>query len=117
MREDDRDPLGADGPEGALGGGEPWPPEGAEELDTELLYERLAEAGHDYGPAFRVLRAAWRKGEEIYAARWSWRPSSAAERGDSRTPGVARCDAARPLSPELDGGELAAPIRFSRACA
>ncbi len=44
-----------------------WPPEGAEPLPTEDLYERLAEIGFDYGPAFQGLRAAWRDGEEIYA--------------------------------------------------
>ncbi len=44
-----------------------WPPEGAEPLPTEDLYERLAEVGFDYGPAFQGLTAAWRAGEEIYA--------------------------------------------------
>jgi polyketide synthase 12 len=31
------------------------------------LYDRLAEAGFVYGPAFQGLRAAWRVGEEIFA--------------------------------------------------
>ncbi len=44
-----------------------WPPTGAEELDSEFLYDRLAEAGYNYGPAFQGLRAAWRVGEELYA--------------------------------------------------
>ena len=44
-----------------------WPPPGAEQLDAEFLYDRLAEAGFDYGPAFQGVVAAWRKGEEIYA--------------------------------------------------
>jgi acyl transferase domain-containing protein/D-arabinose 1-dehydrogenase-like Zn-dependent alcohol dehydrogenase/acyl carrier protein len=43
-----------------------WPPEGARELDAELLYDRLAEGGYRYGPAFQGLRAAWRVGEELY---------------------------------------------------
>ncbi|HEY3959873.1 MAG TPA: SDR family NAD(P)-dependent oxidoreductase, partial [Solirubrobacteraceae bacterium] len=43
-----------------------WPPAGAEELDTALLYERLAQAGYNYGPAFQGLRAAWRVGEELF---------------------------------------------------
>jgi acyl transferase domain-containing protein/acyl carrier protein len=44
-----------------------WPPEGAQELDTELLYDRLADAGCDYGPTFQGLRSAWQVGDELYA--------------------------------------------------
>jgi NADPH:quinone reductase-like Zn-dependent oxidoreductase/malonyl CoA-acyl carrier protein transacylase/acyl carrier protein len=46
--------------------GTPWPPEGAEPLDIEFLYDRLAEAGYDYGPAFQGLDAAWQRGEELF---------------------------------------------------
>ncbi|WP_420897070.1 polyketide synthase dehydratase domain-containing protein, partial [Kitasatospora aureofaciens] len=31
------------------------------------LYEGLAGAGFGYGPAFRGLRAAWRRGDEVFA--------------------------------------------------
>ena len=44
-----------------------WPPPGATPIATEGLYERLAEIGLGYGPAFQGLSAAWRSGEEIYA--------------------------------------------------
>src|SRR4029077_11748304 len=44
-----------------------WPPEGAEPLEIDYLYDRLAEHGFEYGPAFRGLSAAWRDGEQIYA--------------------------------------------------
>jgi malonyl CoA-acyl carrier protein transacylase len=44
-----------------------WPPEGAQQLDTEFLYDRLAEAGYNYGPTFQGLRSAWRVGDELYA--------------------------------------------------
>ncbi|WP_053741920.1 type I polyketide synthase [Streptomyces sp. NRRL WC-3618] len=46
-----------------------WPPEGAEAVDTEGLYERLAEGGLAYGPAFQGLSAAWRDpaGDAVYA--------------------------------------------------
>ncbi|MBB5924559.1 acyl transferase domain-containing protein/acyl carrier protein, partial [Actinoalloteichus hoggarensis] len=44
-----------------------WPPPGAEEIDLTGGYAALAEAGLDYGPAFRGLRAAWRHGEDVYA--------------------------------------------------
>jgi acyl transferase domain-containing protein/acyl carrier protein len=44
-----------------------WPPEGAQVVDVEGLYDRLAEYGLEYGPAFQGLRAAWRRGDEIFA--------------------------------------------------
>ncbi|MFE2723565.1 SDR family NAD(P)-dependent oxidoreductase [Kitasatospora sp. NPDC059327] len=44
-----------------------WPPRGAVALDTGGLYERLVAAGYHYGPAFRGLRAAWRRGAEVFA--------------------------------------------------
>ncbi|MGW2113339.1 type I polyketide synthase, partial [Streptomyces sp. NPDC001948] len=36
-------------------------------VDTDGLYENLATAGFTYGPVFQGLRAAWRRGDEIYA--------------------------------------------------
>ncbi|MEV7027371.1 SDR family NAD(P)-dependent oxidoreductase, partial [Kitasatospora sp. NPDC093558] len=44
-----------------------WPPAGAEAVDLAGLYEGLAEAGFGYGSAFRGLRAAWRRGDEVFA--------------------------------------------------
>ncbi|HEV3290965.1 MAG TPA: polyketide synthase dehydratase domain-containing protein, partial [Streptosporangiaceae bacterium] len=44
-----------------------WPPQGAVPVDTGGLYEGLAADGYGYGPAFRGVRAAWRRGEEIFA--------------------------------------------------
>nr|WP_051766791.1 type I polyketide synthase [Saccharothrix syringae] len=44
-----------------------WPPAGAEALELDGLYDRLAEGGLDYGPSFRGLRAAWRRGDELFA--------------------------------------------------
>jgi acyl transferase domain-containing protein/acyl carrier protein len=44
-----------------------WPPEGAEPLEIEGLYERLADAGFDYGPAFQGQVAGWRRDEEVFA--------------------------------------------------
>jgi polyketide synthase 12 len=46
---------------------EAWPPEGAEPLEVEGLYDRLADAGFEYGPSFQGLTAAWRLGEEVFA--------------------------------------------------
>ncbi|MFE3255389.1 SDR family NAD(P)-dependent oxidoreductase [Nocardia sp. NPDC059091] len=44
-----------------------WPPSEADELDIDLLYDRLADARLQYGPAFRGVRRAWRRGEELFA--------------------------------------------------
>ncbi|MFG2905891.1 type I polyketide synthase [Kitasatospora sp. NPDC048286] len=44
-----------------------WPPAGAEALDVDGLYAGMAAAGFGYGPAFRGLRAAWRRGDEVFA--------------------------------------------------
>ncbi len=56
------------GPDTAgLGMAEEWPPPGSEELDSEYFYDRLAEAGYGYGPAFRGLRRVFGKGEDLFA--------------------------------------------------
>ncbi|MFI2646035.1 SDR family NAD(P)-dependent oxidoreductase, partial [Streptomyces sp. NPDC018610] len=45
-----------------------WPPPtGAVAVDSAELYDDLAAAGHGYGPAFQGLRAAWRRGDEVFA--------------------------------------------------
>jgi acyl transferase domain-containing protein/aryl carrier-like protein len=44
-----------------------WPPRGATELDVAGSYQRLAALGYGYGPAFRGLRRAWRRGEQVFA--------------------------------------------------
>ncbi len=44
-----------------------WPPEAAEPIDVSDFYDRLSGYGLDYGPAFEGLRAAWRRGDEIFA--------------------------------------------------
>ncbi|MFI0041376.1 type I polyketide synthase, partial [Streptomyces mutabilis] len=46
---------------------EQWPPVGAETLSVEAAYEVFRERGYGYGPVFRGLRAAWRRGEELFA--------------------------------------------------
>ncbi|CPR07650.1 erythronolide synthase, modules 3 and 4 [Mycobacterium bohemicum DSM 44277] len=44
-----------------------WPPVGASAVDVAGAYEALARRGYEYGPAFRGLRAMWRRGDEIFA--------------------------------------------------
>jgi acyl transferase domain-containing protein len=44
-----------------------WPPEGATPVPVTGLYEELAARGYQYGPAFRGMRAAWRRGTDVFA--------------------------------------------------
>ncbi|MFB7507064.1 SDR family NAD(P)-dependent oxidoreductase, partial [Streptomyces broussonetiae] len=44
-----------------------WPPPGAEPVDLDGVYDRLAGLGAEYGPRFQGLVAAWRRGDETYA--------------------------------------------------
>ncbi|HEY2237971.1 MAG TPA: SDR family NAD(P)-dependent oxidoreductase, partial [Streptosporangiaceae bacterium] len=44
-----------------------WPPEQAEPVEIDGFYDDLAAHGYAYGPAFRSLRAAWRRGPDVYA--------------------------------------------------
>ncbi|WP_190018000.1 type I polyketide synthase, partial [Streptomyces lucensis] len=44
-----------------------WPPAGAEPVPVGEVYDRFAAVGLDYGPAFQGLRAAWRRGAEVFA--------------------------------------------------
>ncbi|WP_342668034.1 acyltransferase domain-containing protein, partial [Streptomyces roseoverticillatus] len=45
----------------------PWPPAGAEAVDLTGVYQDFADGGFHYGPHFRGLRAAWRRGDEVFA--------------------------------------------------
>jgi acyl transferase domain-containing protein len=44
-----------------------WPPADAVPVPVAGWYERLAESGYGYGPAFRGLIAAWRRADEMFA--------------------------------------------------
>nr|WP_082375751.1 type I polyketide synthase [Pseudonocardia sp. HH130629-09] len=44
-----------------------WPPAGATEVSLEGFYERYAETGLQYGPAFRGLRSVYTRGDEVFA--------------------------------------------------
>ncbi|AZS70419.1 polyketide synthase [Streptomyces lydicus] len=51
----------------AVLGEEAWPPAGAEAVSVDGFYGELAAAGYEYGPVFQGLRAAWRRGDEVFA--------------------------------------------------
>ncbi|MFV2022879.1 SDR family NAD(P)-dependent oxidoreductase, partial [Micromonospora sp. LOL_023] len=43
-----------------------WPPHDAVPLPIDALYGRLSERGLGYGPSFQAVRAAWRRGTEVF---------------------------------------------------
>jgi acyl transferase domain-containing protein/short-subunit dehydrogenase/acyl carrier protein len=44
-----------------------WPPAGAEAVPVAGAYEALAAVGYGYGQVFQVVRAMWRRGDEVFA--------------------------------------------------
>ncbi|WP_116438920.1 type I polyketide synthase, partial [Pseudofrankia asymbiotica] len=44
-----------------------WPPAGAVAEPPDGVYDRLAELGYAYGPAFAGLTARWRAGSDLFA--------------------------------------------------
>ncbi|MGA8363766.1 MAG: SDR family NAD(P)-dependent oxidoreductase, partial [Solirubrobacteraceae bacterium] len=60
--------AGAPGPDfAAFANGGEWPPADSQELDSEYFYDRLAEAGYNYGPSFRGLRKVFGEGTDLFA--------------------------------------------------
>ncbi|MCH0561451.1 type I polyketide synthase, partial [Streptomyces sp. MUM 16J] len=57
----------AAGPDEPVAAEETWPPRDATPLTADTAYAELAARGLDYGPAFRGLRAAWRRGADVLA--------------------------------------------------
>ncbi|MER7405976.1 type I polyketide synthase [Streptomyces sp. NPDC000070] len=44
-----------------------WPPADARSVAIDDFHRRAEEHGFTYGPAFRGLRAVWRRGDEVFA--------------------------------------------------
>ena len=59
--------AGGDGGDAGPGGDAGWPPGGAVAADLAGFYPGLAAAGLGYGPVFRGVRQAWRRGGEVFA--------------------------------------------------
>ncbi|MBY8885298.1 SDR family NAD(P)-dependent oxidoreductase [Streptomyces sp. PTM05] len=86
-----------------------WPPPGAEPVELHGAYERLADLGYEYGPAFRGLRAAWRSGGELFAEVAV--PEAAEENGFGLHP-VLLDSAFHPYVADGDSTELRLPFVF-----
>ncbi|MGC7103169.1 polyketide synthase dehydratase domain-containing protein, partial [Amycolatopsis lurida] len=91
-----------------------WPPAAAEPLEIGGAYERLAEFGLDYGPAFQGLVGVWRRGSEIFAE--VALGEDATEEGGSFGIHPALLDAALhaiAVSTSSDAGETRLPFSWS----
>ncbi|WP_439330694.1 SDR family NAD(P)-dependent oxidoreductase [Mycobacterium scrofulaceum] len=108
---------------GVLGEGSPapdadlsvWPPVGATAVDVAGAYEDLAGRGYGYGPAFRGLRAAWRRGAEIFAEVEAPQDAGVVVGGFGIHPVV--LDAAlHALGVADEGGETVLPFSWQGVC-
>ena len=90
-----------------------WPSEG-EEIDPELVYVRLAEAGYELGPAFGGLERVVRVGDVLYAEVAVGEQAAGAE-GFGLYPALLEAGlcAAVLAGPDADGGPLEVPFSFS----
>ncbi|MFI6619229.1 alpha/beta fold hydrolase [Streptomyces sp. NPDC050528] len=104
-------PPGADE---ATGSAE-WPPRGAEPVAVDGFYDRLAEQGYGYGPAFQGVRAVWRRGDDLFAEVELPAPGGAAGRFGVH-PALLDAALQTRLVELLDGGaERMVPFSFSGA--
>ncbi|MHC3475420.1 SDR family NAD(P)-dependent oxidoreductase [Streptomyces sp. 7R007] len=103
----------APGPPDHAGEPGPWPPAGAEPLPVEDLYRRAEAAGYAYGPAFRGLRAIWRRGRDLLAE--ATLPEAAGDTGGFAIHPALLDAALQPvlLTGPLDDGRLWLPFAWS----
>ncbi|MGH3242960.1 MAG: type I polyketide synthase, partial [Spirillospora sp.] len=88
-----------------------WPPAGASPMDVDGAYNGLADQGLDYGPVFRGLRAAWRRGDELFAE--VALPDAAEGTADEFGIHPALLDAALHVTLLDDGGEPLLPFEWT----
>jgi pimaricinolide synthase PimS1 len=91
---------------------EAWPPEGAEPLEVDSLYDRLVDHGFRYGPVFQGLRAAWRRGDELFAD-VALGEVQATEAGRFGLHPALFDAALHPMFLAADGGEAALPFAWT----
>jgi acyl transferase domain-containing protein/acyl carrier protein len=106
---------GADAPDsefGAFAGGV-WPPQGSQELDAEFLYDRLAEAGYNYGPSFRGLGRVFERGDELFAEVALDEERQGEAQGFCVHPALSDSALHAVLLGSDQGGEVGVPFAFS----
>ncbi|MFI2346138.1 type I polyketide synthase [Streptomyces sp. NPDC019443] len=87
-----------------------WPPADASPVDLTGAYDRLAERGYRYGPAFTGLRRMWVRGEETFAE--VTLPQEAATTFPYATAHPALLDAALHAAVLQAGRELVVPFAW-----
>jgi acyl transferase domain-containing protein/surfactin synthase thioesterase subunit/acyl carrier protein len=101
---------------GGNGGSGTWPPMDAQELDGERFYDRLADAGYDYGPAFQGLRRAYATEDALYAEVALDEERANEARGFCVHPALLDSSLHAAVLASLDGGRVAGvtvPFAFS----
>ncbi|KPI22405.1 6-methylsalicylic acid synthase, 6-deoxyerythronolide-B synthase [Actinobacteria bacterium OK074] len=63
----DSDPADSDAVPNEVATPTSWPPADAVPVPLHGFYERLADDGYDYGPAFQGLRSVWRQDDDVWA--------------------------------------------------
>ncbi|WP_460308203.1 type I polyketide synthase [Actinocorallia aurea] len=87
-----------------------WPPRDATPVDVAGMYADLAERGYRYGPAFAGVRAAWTRGEEVFAE--AVLPDAVGDLGDFAVAHPALLDATLHAALPHAGGGLAVPFAW-----
>jgi NADPH:quinone reductase-like Zn-dependent oxidoreductase/malonyl CoA-acyl carrier protein transacylase len=95
-----------------------WPPPATTPVQLDGVYEQLEQAGLAYGSAFRGLRAAWKRGDELFAD--VQLPKDASEQAGRYRMHPALLDAALHLLAhahvkQRTNDELALPFSWARA--
>ncbi|MEU5425063.1 SDR family NAD(P)-dependent oxidoreductase [Streptomyces olivoreticuli] len=88
-----------------------WPPRGAASVGVSDLYDRLAEQGYGYGPVFQGVRAAWRRGDEVFAEVALPEPASGESTGFGIHPAL--LDAVLHMSIDPSADEVRLPFVWS----
>lgn len=86
-----------------------WPPPGAEPVPVEGVYEDLAALSLRYGPEFRGLRAAWRRGTKSSPRSCSRGTATPTGSRSTRPCSTPRCTRRRSATPRHVRGQARPP--------
>jgi pimaricinolide synthase PimS1 len=92
-----------------------WPPPGAQEQDSEFFYDRLAEAGYNYGPSFQGLRKVFATEDALFAEVVLEEEHASEAQGFCIHPALSDASLHAAVLASLDGedAEVGVPFAFS----